>query len=93
MQTKSCRNRQLFLCFGIAGRRDVFFIGWRAEEQGTTRCLFYRLAHRGVLVDNRNAFYLPQVSPFSRGGESRDVKEEWRTPQGQRLESHTKILT
>ena len=32
MQTKICRNRQIFLCFGIAGRRDVFFIGWRVEN-------------------------------------------------------------
>jgi hypothetical protein len=24
-------RRRLFLCFGIAGRRDAFFIGWRIE--------------------------------------------------------------
>ena len=27
MQTKICRNRQIFLCSSIAGRRDIFFIG------------------------------------------------------------------
>ena len=29
MQTQSRRNRRLFVCFCIAGRRDILFIGWR----------------------------------------------------------------
>ena len=32
MQTQSRRNRRLFVCFGIAGRRDILFIGWRRER-------------------------------------------------------------
>ena len=25
-------RRRLFLCFGIAGRRDLYYIGWRMEK-------------------------------------------------------------
>ena len=60
----------------------------------TSSCgMFSRLLYFPLVTYMPRYFYL---SPFSRGGDSRDVKKLWRTlkgdPSGQRLESHTKIL-
>ena len=32
------------------------------------------------------------LSPFPRGGDSRDIGNRWLTPKGRKLESHTKTL-
>ena len=78
MQHEKSQKPTTFLRFGIAGHA-IYFL-----SAGAYYCRTRQLEGRLV--------YIP-LSPFSRGGESRDVKDHGSPRRGKGSASHTKTLT
>ena len=66
-----------------------FFIGYRTDYWADYHKRVYPFPVHSLWSSHLS----PQCEPLFKGRRQRGCRKEWRTPKGQRLESHTKTLT